>query len=290
VTTKQAYFALIVGATIACAIVVARRELHHTPTTAFTSASANASAPAAADATAPASASALASADVSAHAWVHPGVAIDLGDGLAMHEASPYLSPDDAPRPVTFILHAICADEIWMCDWLQWSGDLSPQWQLCPRAPSRCDAAGTQWKWTANGAETLALLQRALDSAKQRHGARIGDAIVLVGMSQGAYEVARVLHVLAQQPTPTLAVRGVVLHGAQVSLRPSDLKKLDVRVVLAAGDEDAAAPHMRALAAALKANGVDARWASFGADVGHFLPVDSAKPMAELIAWARGGD
>jgi hypothetical protein len=49
-------------------------------------------------------------------------------------------------------------------------------------------------------------------------------------------------------------VKGAVLHGAQVT--------------------------------ALSANGVEARWFSFG-DVGHFLPVDSAKEMAQLIAWAR---
>lgn len=211
----------------------------------------------------------------------HPGVAVELTDGKRMRESAPYLEPDTARRPVTVILHALCADEIWMCDWLQY-GELSPQWQVCPRGTITCPNGGAQW--TTNGEAIVRQIEAAIAKTRERHGARVGDDLVLVGMSQGAYAVAHVLRELARRPS--LPIRGVVLHGAHVEVSAADAKKLGIRIVLAAGDQDAAAPAMRALAARLSAEGVEARYASFG-DVGHFLPVDSAKVMVGLIAWAR---
>lgn len=208
------------------------------------------------------------------------GVTIALEGGGVMRETAPYLEPDRDPRPVTVLLHALCSDEKWLCDWLQW-GDLSPQWQLCPRAPKTCGNGGAQW--TASGAETRATIERALATTRARHGARVGDRLVLVGMSQGAYAVTHVLRELAARPG--LVVRGVVLHGARVNLSAPEVRGM--RVVLAAGEQDGAAPAMRALAASLRAQGVEARWASFG-KVGHFLPVGTATTMSELIEWARG--
>lgn len=200
-----------------------------------------------------------------------------------MHESAPYLVPDTARRPVTVILHALCADEIWMCDWLQY-GELPPQWQVCPRGPIACGNGGAQW--TTSGEATLRQIETAIAKTRERHGDRVGDDVVLAGMSQGAYAVAHVIRELARQPKPSLLVRGVVLHGAHVEVSAADAKKLGIRVVLAAGDQDGAAPAMRALSARLQAQGVDARYASFG-PVGHFLPVDSASPMVGFIEWAR---
>lgn len=199
------------------------------------------------------------------------GVEIEPG----LRETEPMLSRDDAARPVTFILHALCSDEIWMCDWLQY-GHLAPQWQLCPRGQLTCGPG--QYKW--GGDDTAKLLQHAFERARERHGARIDDhKTVLVGMSQGAYTIAALL----RHPLP-FKVRGVVLHGARVQLRAEDLK--GIRLVLAAGDLDGAAPEMKRLAARLSQQGVTARYASFG-HVGHFLPVGSATIMSELIEWAR---
>jgi predicted esterase len=201
-----------------------------------------------------------------------------------IRETAPYLEPDDQKRPVTFILHGLCAEEKWMCDWLQ-HGDLGPQWQICPRAPVACGNGGASW--SAPTPEIVQLLERSLSATRARHPERVRDeGLVLAGMSQGAYAIARVVHELAEHPSAVLKPRGIVLQGAAISLSSGDVKKLGLRVVLAAGEQDAAAPRMRALAAALKSQGIEARYASFGA-VGHFLPVDSATTMSELIAWAR---
>ncbi|MGZ3477550.1 MAG: alpha/beta hydrolase [Polyangiales bacterium] len=218
------------------------------------------------------------------HRALHDGVTVAI-EGGTIRETAPYLEPDAERRPVTMILHALCADEKWMCDWLQ-HGDLGPQWQICPRAPIACGNGGAQW--SAPTTDVLHLLEHALAATKSRHPDRVRDeGLVLAGMSQGAYAIARLVHELAEHPSPTLKPKGLVLHGASITLSPVDLKKLGVRVVLAAGDDDGAAPKMKALANALKSQGVEARYASFG-PVGHFLPVDTASTMAELIAWARG--
>lgn len=215
---------------------------------------------------------------------LHDGVTV-VFDGGMLRETSPYLEPDTDKRPVTFILHGLCAEEKWMCDWLQ-HGDLGPQWQICPRGPIACGNGGASW--STDTAAIVKLLERSLETTRARHPDRIrDDGVVLAGMSQGAYAIARVVHELAEHPSESLKLRGVVLQGAAVSLSSVDVKKLGLRVVLAAGEQDAAAKSMRALANSLKSQGIEARYASFGA-VGHFLPVSSAFTMSELVAWARG--
>jgi predicted esterase len=212
------------------------------------------------------------------------GVTVTI-EGGTIRETAPYLEPDSEKRPVTFILHGLCAEEKWMCDWLQ-HGDLGPQWQICPRGPVACGNGGASWSTETDA--IVKLLERSLAATRARHPDRVrDDGLVLAGMSQGAYAIARAVHELAEHPSATLKPRGIVLQGAAVSLSPADVKKLGLRVVLAAGERDAAAPKMRALANALKSQGIEARYASFGA-VGHFLPVDSAFTMSELLAWARG--
>lgn len=216
----------------------------------------------------------------------HDGVTVTIEGGGLLRETEPYLVPDDAKRPVTFILHGLCAEQTWMCDWLQHGDVLSPQWQLCPRAPVDCGNGGAHW--TADGDTTVDLLSRALATTRARHPGRVGDRIVLAGMSQGAYAIANALRTLAKQKPPRLSLAGVVLQGARVSVSAADAKALGIRVVLCAGERDGAAPSMKKLAASLKAQGVDARYFSFG-NVGHFIPVSTAKAMSELIDWARGG-
>lgn len=206
------------------------------------------------------------------------GTMVALNDSWVMNETEPMLSYDTERRPITFVLHGLCADQIWMCDWLQY-GHLAPQWQLCPRGQSACGPG--QYKWSGNAADTRELFTLALENAHRRHAARIrDDATVLVGMSQGAYTIASLMH-----EKPPFPVRGIVLQGARVRLSAADVK--GVRVVLCAGEQDPAALEMKRLAESLARQGVTAKYASFGR-LGHWLPVDSAKLMSELIEWARG--
>jgi predicted esterase len=199
-----------------------------------------------------------------------------------MHENAPLVDPDDVPRPTTILLHGMCADSNWTCDWLQYF-ELAPQWMLCPRAPSHCGEGGYKW---AAAAETLRVVETTLASAKARNGARVEDErIVLAGFSQGAYAVAGLMRLLAA--TPTLHVRGVVLQGAEVHVDAAAARTLGVRVALTAGDLDGAAPAMRAEAARLRREGIDVRYESLGQDEGHFTSVSTGKIVAQLVDWVR---
>jgi predicted esterase len=210
----------------------------------------------------------------------------DPRDDWVMHESEPLVAPDSEPRPVTVLFHALCADDNWTCDWLQYFA-MAPQWQLCPRAPVACGGGGYQW--TAAAATTRRLVEQSVATAKARHGERVReDATVLAGFSQGAYAVAALVHDLARQPESPLRVRGVLVQGAGVHFSPTDLRRLGARVVLASGDLDRAAPAMRAEVEQLRRGGVDARYVSLGKDEGHFISVSTGKTVAQLLDWCRG--
>jgi len=202
-----------------------------------------------------------------------------------MHEAEPLVEPDDEPRPVTILLHGMCADSSWTCDWLQYFR-MAPQWQICPRAPGKCPAE-PGYSWTG-AADTRRVVDLSLAAAVQRHGDRVrDDATVLAGFSLGAYAVAALVRDLALRPSPSLHLRGIVAQGAKVHFAAADVRKLGARVAMAAGDLDGAAPAMRAEAERLRREGVDARYVSLGKDEGHFTSVSSGKVIAQLIDWCR---
>jgi predicted esterase len=219
-------------------------------------------------------------------------VALDTGrpsEGFwQMHESEPLIAPDDRPRPVTVLLHGMCADSSWTCDWLQYF-DMQPQWQICPRAPSRCKSE-PGYSWT-RGAETRRVVELALSTLKARRGARVADdSVVIAGFSQGAYALAGLVHELALRPSPSLSVRGILAQGAHVHFAAADVRALGVRVALAAGDLDGAAPAMRAEGEQLARAGVQARFASLGHDEGHFTSVSTGRTVAQLIDWCRGAE
>jgi predicted esterase len=203
-----------------------------------------------------------------------------------MHEAEPLTPPDEERRPITLLFHGMCADSSWTCDWLQYF-EMAPAWQICPRAPRKCGGeAGYRWAATA---DTRRVAELSLATLKQRHGPRVrDDAIVLAGFSLGAYAVAALVHSLAVQPSPTLRVSGVLAQGARVHFSMGDVRKLGVRVALAAGDLDGAAPEMRAEAEQLRREGADARYESLGKEESHFSSVSTGKIVAQLIDWCRG--
>jgi predicted esterase len=210
----------------------------------------------------------------------------DAGQGWVIHESEPLIFPDEEPRPVTVIFHGMCADDNWTCDWLQYFA-MRPQWQLCPRALSRCPNGGYQW--TVPAAVTRRLVESAVATTKERHGSRVReDATVLAGFSQGAFAVVSLVHSLVRDPGSPLHVKGVLVQGAGVHFAPADLRQLGLRVVLAAGDQDAASPAIRAEAARLQGAGVEARFVSLGSDEGHFISPSTGKTVAQLLDWCRG--
>jgi hypothetical protein len=87
-----------------------------------------------------------------------------------------------------------------------------------------------------------------------------------------------------------LRVRGILAQGAHVHFAAEDLRALGVRVALAAGDLDRAAPAMQAEARRLERAGVPARFVSLGSDEGHFTSVSTGRTVAQLIDWCRGAN
>jgi predicted esterase len=207
-------------------------------------------------------------------------------DSWQMHESAPLIEPDDEPRSVTLLFHGMCADSSWTCDWLQYF-EMAPQWQICPRAPAKC-AGEEGFRWTS-GAETRRLAELSVATVRERHPGRVrDDAMVLAGFSLGAYTVASLVHELAHTPSTSWHVRGILAQGAHVHFSAADLRALGTRVVLAAGDLDAAAAAMRAEAERLRREGIEVRYASLGKEESHFTSVSTGKVVAQLIDWCRG--
>src|SRR5262249_2519240 len=55
----------------------------------------------------------------------HDGALVPLDTGAAkktwiMHETAPLIEPDEEPRPITLLLHGMCSDPKWTCDWFQY--------------------------------------------------------------------------------------------------------------------------------------------------------------------------
>jgi hypothetical protein len=201
-----------------------------------------------------------------------------------MHESAPLVEPDEGPRPVTILLHGMCADSSWTCDWLQYF-EMSPAWQICPRAPRPCRGE-PGYAWTG-ARETRRVVELALSALKERHSTRVrDDSVVIAGFSLGAYAVAGLVRDLAAEP-PSFRLRGVLAQGAQVRFSERDLRALGVRVALAAGDLDRAAPAMRAEAERLASAGIEARYVSLGSDEGHFTSVSTGRIVAQLLDWCR---
>jgi predicted esterase len=202
-----------------------------------------------------------------------------------MHEAAPLIEPDDETRPVTLLLHGMCADSSWTCDWLQYF-PMAPQWQVCPRATRKCSTE-PGYSWT-NATDTRRIVELSLATLKQRHGERVrDDSIVVAGFSLGSHAIAGLVRELARQAPRALRLRGIVVQGAPVHFSAADLRKLGARIAFTAGDLDGAAPAMRAEAEKLRREGIDSRYASLGKDESHFSSVATGRTIAQLIDWCR---
>ena len=203
-----------------------------------------------------------------------------------MHESAPLVEPDEEARPVTVLLHGMCADSSWTCDWLQYFA-MAPQWQICPRATRKCSTE-PGYSWT-HVTDTRRIVELSLATLKQRHGERLrDDSIVVAGFSLGAHAIAGFVHDLARLTPPPVRLRGVVVQGAPVHFSAGDLRKLGLRIAFTAGDLDGAAPAMRAEAEKLRSEGVDSRYVSLGKDESHFSSVGTGRTIAQLIDWCRG--
>lgn len=203
-------------------------------------------------------------------AWV----ALGRKPGEGMRWTAPLREHE--PAPLTVLMHGLCNDPQVTCGWFR---ELGTSWQVCPAGPVSC---GWGYQWAGGPEKSRQRVAASVERAREELGARLrADGAVLVGFSMGAMGAVEVV-----RTSPGMFV-GLVLVGARVTPRASDLRAAGVRrVALAAGDFDGAAGSMRAVAASLSRAGIDARYVSLG-KVGHFIPDSTSAPIAELIAWAR---
>jgi predicted esterase len=152
---------------------------------------------------------------------------------------------------------------------------------VCPRGNAPL-GEGRMWSGTFVDAERQ--IRAALAAAETLAPGKLdrnGEG-TLIGYSNGAYFAAEVARAEPGHWT------GLVLISMKLNLDAAALRAAGVRrVALAAGQQDGAAESMAALAARLRASGLDARFISLGPG-GHPFPPDIATRMSEIVAWVRG--
>lgn len=189
--------------------------------------------------------------------------------------------------PVVY-LHGIHGRPENGCPWMRGAGG----WLVCPRADVVEPNGTASW----SGAHTASAIVRATEVARRArgpHGPRLTPraeeeaAPVLVGFSQGAYEVDALLR------RGTLRARGLVLLAADVSPDLSALRAAGVRrIALGGGEADPTFPTLRATAARLAKEGapegIEVKLLSLGA-VGHVYVGEDPEVLRAAIRWAAEG-
>jgi len=183
-----------------------------------------------------------------------------------------------AKKPVTVVyLHGVHGRAENGCPWLR-AGASELGWLVCPEANQHL-SNGT-FSWTGTVADQRAVVERA-EHAAQAQGADPTGRGVLVGFSQGAYVALDLVHASLGR------YRGLVLIGAEVEPSAAVLAAGGIdRVVLAAGDLDAASLPMRRAAERLR-HSVDVRFVSLGR-IGHSYETTDREALRDAIAWAGG--
>ncbi|WP_437808174.1 alpha/beta hydrolase [Sorangium sp. So ce1078] len=178
--------------------------------------------------------------------------------------------------PRVILLHGMCGAPAPACDlWGEDSRD--GHWLVCPAGNAGC---GAQYDWRGGGEEKALAIDDALaavDAAIDPALADPSDKAILMGFSRGAFVARDVAYVRPGR------FRALVLMGASLSPDPARLRASGVeRVVLAAGEYDAARPVMQRAARTLDAAGLPARYLSLGR-IGHWLPPNVGEILAEAL-------
>lgn len=181
-----------------------------------------------------------------------------------------YRGADAAARAPVVYLHGIHGRPENGCPWMR--GDAGGL-LLCPRADVTHPDGTASW----SGARTAQTVSRALELAAR------GDEIpVLVGFSQGAYELVSLVS------SHRIRARGLVLLATHLVPDARDLRAAGVeRIVLGAGSLDPTFAPLRREAERLRHAGIDVRLLSLG-DVGHVYIARDPDLLRAAVAWASG--
>jgi predicted esterase len=191
-------------------------------------------------------------------------------------------SDPSAPRPAIVYLHGMWASPEDSCPYFE-RASTSFGFLVCPRGNA---PLGEGRMWSGTYATVAPSVHAALRAAEALAPGRLDTTGggTLVGYSNGAYFAVEVAEAEPGKWT------GLVLLSMRLELDAARLRRAGVRrIVLAAGDRDAARASMRTLSARTDAAGLPTRFMSLGPG-GHELPSDMDARMCSAIAWVRETD
>jgi predicted esterase len=184
-----------------------------------------------------------------------------------------------APRPAIVYLHGMWASPEDSCGYFAHAA--TPfGFLVCPRGNA---PLGSGRMWTGTYATVAPQVHAALDAARGLAPGKLDRKAhgTLMGFSNGAYFA---VEVACSEPDRWT---GLVLLSMRLDLDVARLKAAGVRrIVLGAGEKDAAHDAMQSLAQRTDADGLPTRFVSLG-DVGHQFPPDVDARMCDAIAWVR---
>jgi len=185
-----------------------------------------------------------------------------------------------AAHPVTVVyLHGRTGRAERGCPWFR-AGARELGWLVCPEGVEREADGSTSW-----GGDVLRqspVVRDALGAAEAEGAAK--DPAVAVGFSQGSYVAVDLVKARLAR------FRGLVLLGAEMHPTAKTFADNGVaRVAFGAGQRDGAYASLRAEAARLAAEGVEARFFDLG-DIGHAYTATDAAVLRDAITWAGGKD
>ena len=188
-------------------------------------------------------------------------------------------------RPAIVFLHGMWASPEDSCE--PFARAAAPfGFLVCPRGNAPLDDGSDGMMWKGSAADAERQIRPALAAAEALAPGKLDRAGpgTILGYSNGAYFAAEVA--CAERGRWS----GLVVLSMKVDVDGARLKAAGVkRVVLAAGDRDAARTSMQAAAARLVEQGVAARFVSLGPG-GHEFPPDMARRMCSVVAWVRDAD
>ncbi|MDP9000169.1 MAG: hypothetical protein M3O46_08665 [Myxococcota bacterium] len=186
------------------------------------------------------------------------------------------------PRPAIVYLHGMWASPEDSCGYFARASTCFG-FLVCPRGNA---PLGDGRMWAGSYGSVAPSVHAALHAAEVVAPGKLdrsGDG-TLVGYSNGAYFAVQIAESEPRKWT------GLVLLDMHLVIDAARLRASGVRrIVLAAGDRDAARASMQALAERVDAQGLPTRFMSLGG-VGHQFPDDMEARMCVAIAWVREAD
>ncbi|MCB9589989.1 MAG: hypothetical protein H6718_31535 [Polyangiaceae bacterium] len=176
---------------------------------------------------------------------------------------------------VTIMLHGMC--DVPQNECPSFASATDDAWLLCPQASIGCNGGGATWNWKTR----VERVERATERALSGQDVSQDTPRTLIGFSLGASTALEVAQNGHGRYDALVLIAGRIY---------PDAKKLKAhgvqRVVLAAGDFDGSAPHLRAESSRLERAGVETRFMSLG-KVGHQFARDMPTWLDDALTWAE---